>query len=132
MPTQVKYDSNVEILYVTLTGPFNPADVRSAFEVVFDSPNIPNNADALWDLRSMDFSTADIDSVRTFAADRMAINNKRTDAKSAVVVSALQDESIVRLYFAHTQHIVRQTQIFRDPESATEWLLDQDQEDQPA
>ena len=129
MPTNFKYDKERRILFAHVSGQIDPTEVRHEFQAVLDDPEIPSDSPAVWDLRQMDFSTVDSNMLRTVAADRAEMNEERGAARTAFVVTALDEEIIVRLYYAHTQHIPRETRVFRGLEKAVAWLEGTDRED---
>ena len=129
MPSKFEYDARRGVLHAKVTGDVDPNEVRREFQKVLDDPEIPSDTDTVWDLRRMNFSSVDTSIVRAIAADRSEIEALRGSARTAFVVSALDEEIIVRLYHAHTQHLTRETRIFRVIEKALAWLEGTDRED---
>jgi len=132
MATDIQYDAENGILRVVLSGPLDPAEVKNVLQNILMNPAIPNDSDSIWDLRKLDFSTANQKTIQAVVTERTAVADRRAGAKSAFVVSAMDEEILVRLYQAHTQHIQRESRIFRTVEDAQQWLRGRDRQDQPA
>ena len=132
MAIDIRYDAGSGILYASLSGPLDPVEIRAALRKVVSDPGIPSDADSIWDLHALDFSTADLSTIQAVVAERTAVAEARGAARSAFVVSAIDEEILVRLYHAHTQHIARETRVFRSIEQAEEWLRGEDRHNQPA
>lgn len=122
MPIKTSYDPEKRILFGEITGPFDPQELITCFHSIFANPAIPDDVDAIWDLRGMDFSTASPDALHTYISTRTEFNAKRRGAKYALIVSGDEEERVVKLFWALTEHIEQESRIFESIDAAADWI----------
>ena len=118
-----RYDADIGVLFCGVSGPADPQDLLASFNRVFDDPGIPDNTDAIWDLRHLDFSTASPEMIKRMAEVRISVHEKRAGSRYAFVVSSDSQEALVRLFWAHSEKIDQVKAVFRSMEEAMDWLV---------
>ena len=122
MQIATHHDVRAGVLICTVTGALETPKVSAFFRDLFANPDIPDNIDIVWDIRTFDFSSAQPSAVRQLAADRVAVDPQRQGSRYAFVVSDPAQELIVKLYWAHSHNIEQEKDVFRTVEDAVRWL----------
>ena len=122
MPIEVHYDPRTNTLYGRVIGDPVPDEIVSSFERVRAAGNIPVEADMIWDMRAMDFTSLTVERLRDIVKRRKKLNAHRSNCASAYVVLGPQEERLIRLMIAVSVGIQRREAIFKTMEDAREWL----------
>ena len=122
MPIEVHYDQQSRTLYARVVGVPVPDDVISSFEKVKATGTIPVDADVIWDMRAMDFTSLTIELLRDIVKRRRKLNTYRNNCASAYVVLGPQEERMVRLMIAVSVGVQRREAIFRNMNEARAWI----------
>jgi len=132
MDFATRYDAKLSVLFCTVSGTADPEELLAFFGRVFDDPDIPDNTDAIWDLRYLDFSTASPEKIKQMAEIRVSVHPQRAGSRYAFVVSSESQEALVRLFWAHSREIDQEKAVFRTMEDAMNWMTGSNgQGDQP-
>ncbi len=123
MKVVTRYDAEIGVLFCTVSGPVDPEVQMATFAQVFDDPGIPDNADAIWDIRHVDFSTASPERIKRLAEGRISVDPQRAGSRFAFVISTDSQEALVRLYLAHVSQVKQESAVFRSTEEAMNWLV---------
>lgn len=122
MSVRTRYDPDTGIIFFEISGTMDPDAVLIRFHEIFENPEIPNNADAIWDLRQMDLSAASPEIMRTVISNREKLAEQRKGSKYAFVVANKDGEMMVKLYWALSEHLNQERNIFWSREEAVTWL----------
>ncbi len=120
----VVYNADARAVYATLSGAVDVGEVKRILEKITEQPGIPDNANAIWDLRAMQIWTVDLDIVRELSDFRNALSDKRQDAKVAMVVSKRHETVIVDMMRAHCRNGEKLFRAFTSYEKAELWVRD--------
>lgn len=122
MPIEVHYDPTTQTLHGRVIGAPEPDEIVSSFEIVKAAGTIPVDADMIWDMRAMDFTSLTIELLRDIVKRRKQLNAHRTDCASAYVVLGPQEERMIRLMIAVSVGVQRREAIFRSMKDARDWI----------
>jgi len=125
MPVIHRYDEKKKILFVTLKGTFTLAEFKSSMSRISGSPMYPADTNALWDLRSLDFASINVD----FWQQLFAIRQQHPEHQAARLAHVIGDDfafGMMRMYqiLASTSknNLVKQLMVTKSYEQAEEWL----------
>lgn len=122
MSIEVHYDPTSETLYGRIIGIPTADELLSSFQRIKTAGGIPLDADVVWDLRALDFTSLTIELLRDIVKRRKMLNSHRTDCAAAYVVIGPQEERMIRLMIALSVGVQRQEAIFRRMDDAHAWL----------
>jgi hypothetical protein len=121
VPFTIHHDSERGLLLVTATGPATPELFREVMGAI-TSGDHPPDADALWDLRGLDFGLVDGRFLRTMLALRRWDFAARGAARVALLVEDDLQYGVARQFELLSGDPVAGYAVFRSPEAALAWL----------
>ena len=110
------------VLRIECVGEYEPEDITNAFRAAMENANTPMRVALLLDVsRSLSLKGRTPDQIR-YVAEFLQPYVERISARCAVVVGATLDYGFSRMGSAYSAGIGVTSEIFRDSESALEWL----------
>jgi hypothetical protein len=115
-------DRTTGLVTHTGTGEMSIDEIKTAFEARLENPDFRPGMRVLWDCRKATISALSTGGIQGLIAFNIRHADARGEGMSAIVVSKDVDFGVGRMFEAHAQDLPWQTKIFRDLESATQWL----------
>ena len=122
MPITITYDKDKEILFANVVGEITAKQHEQCLVEIMQSSDIPSNANALWDLLKMDYSVIDITLEKEIVKVREISNEKRGNAKVALVSDYKLGEPMLKLFTILAKHLDQPVRVFKTREAAESWL----------
>ncbi len=123
MAVEYQYDSNKEILYITIRSYIEIQDIENTLAYIMNSSECPPDVKTLWDIRPASLENINM------AEQEKAINIRkkfpqRGKAKIAVVADNDLAFGLARMYEQVSAELPQKMQVFKNIKSAEKWLLD--------
>jgi len=122
MPITIAYDKDKEILFSYVVGEITAEQHEQCLTEIMQSSDIPSNANALWDLMEMDFSVVDIELEKEIIKVREILNERRGNAKVALVSNYKLGEPMLKLFTILAKHLDQPIRVSTTREEAALWL----------
>jgi len=118
----VTYELRGGLLLLNLDGDYEPEDVPMTFRAAMDDPRCPPRVALVVDVRrSGSLEKRNPDEIRT-TAELLGPYAERIGGRCAIVAESPLHYGLGRIGSAHTEKLGVETMVFRDYESAIEWL----------
>ena len=118
----VTYGIQGSVLRIECVGEYEPEDITTAFRTAMEDPNCPKRVALLLDVtRSLSLKGRSPDQIR-YVAEFLQPYVERIGGRCAVVVGATLEYGFSRMGSAYSEGIGVASAIFRDADSALEWL----------
>ena len=108
------------------SGAVSIGEIEAAFEARLENPDFRPGMKVLWDCREASISTLSADGIHRLIGFNDRYKDARGDGMSAIVVSGDLDYGIGRMFQAYAHDLPWETMVFRDFNSAIQWLSDPD------
>ena len=123
MPVDVNIDPEERLITYKATGDISVAEMKSAFESIFEHPDFEPGMNALCDAKYASFPEMSLHEVQGLVAllsERSA--NRGKDFKVAVLVRGNPEFGLSSLFEMQTYSLPFDVQVFRKTAEAKEWL----------
>jgi len=128
MSFDIRFDQKKKILIVTVGDTFTVEEFQTAMEEITRSKQYPPDADALWDLRALDFAAIDAYYLKGIIQIRRKYPERNT-ARLAHIVKGDFAFGMMRMYQIYSDldqdHLNQKVGIFKSISEGEEWLLSQ-------
>lgn len=119
---EFRVDPAAARVVIRLSGDPAAADLKAGLRQILSNREVPDNVDAVWDLRDVRFGDFDLADVKFIAGIRNAFGRRRSGCRIAVLVSNDLDIHFVKLFRHLLKDHGQQVGIFMDLQTAHEWL----------
>ncbi len=119
MPVEFYYENG--IVYGAFKSPLSIDEIKKSMTLLTKSARFPPDADALWDLRELDFATVGRDMEMQLVEIRKQYP-ERGQARIAFVVGNDFAFGMTRRYEMLSANLPQQIRVFRDYAKAEVWL----------
>ena len=126
MPIDLRYDPEKKILYSRVKGTVSFEEFQSTMKLITRSGQFPQNANALWDLRELDFETIDSD----FWKRIINIRKQYPERGQALLAHVVQGDlayGMLRMYEiladSDSNGLAQHIKVFKNCSDAEKWLL---------
>lgn len=125
MPIELRFDREKKILHLMTSREVTVDEFDRALNDITHSEEYPPDVPTLYDMRALDFTRFDTDSIRHYV-DLYQSHPERGKTKLAVIVDSLFALGIARMTetLASVSGVPHRIKIFMDPAEGEEWLLD--------
>jgi hypothetical protein len=123
MPVDVSIDKDARLITYKATGDISIADMKSAFESIFDHPDFEPGMNSLCDAKYAEFPDVSLHELQGLIAvlgERSGTRGK--DFKVALLVRGNTEFGISSLFEMQTYSLPFDVQVFRKTAEAKEWL----------
>jgi hypothetical protein len=123
MPVDVTIDQDDRLITYTATGDITVADMKAAFESIFDHPDFEPGMNALCDAKYASFpemSFGEVQELVGLLGERSERRGK--DFKVALLVRGNPEFGLSSLFEMQTYSLPFDVQVFRKTAEAKEWL----------
>ncbi len=124
MSIELKYNKDLNYLLIVAKGNATIEDAELRMEEIFDSDIIPSNVNSLWDMRELLFDHIDIELIKKFISLRKKYNDKRGDAKIALLSNSSLSAPLIKIYTILSKNLKQKTRAFKSIEEAELWLCE--------
>lgn len=124
MSIKLSYDSSSKFLYILIQGNLKLQEIEESLKEIINSKEYPADVDSLWDVRELEFSDIDMEFLRGIVAIRKKYNDKRQEAKIAILSNYMLAAPIVKLYTIVQSGLRQKTKVFKTIVEAECWLCE--------
>lgn len=124
MPIDIRFDEVLGILRAEVRGQFTLGEIEQGLRSLRDTPGIPADIPALWDLRRLDFQQMDRNRLAGMIEIR-ARHPERGRARLALLVQGDLSFGVSRMYemLSESRGLPQVIQVFTDAQNAEDWLV---------
>ena len=123
----IRIDLSSGIARIHLSGLVTHVDFLDAFKQMIQHPDFKSSMDSIWDARGADFSQFSAQELQSFAAFVNRHAGTRGHARGALVVPSGEDSGLDAMIRAIEDiPMPIEMRIFRDLQTADEWLASSD------
>jgi len=124
MPIKFHYDPQIKVLMARFEGLLSLAEMQESLKLLISDPDIPADANALWDVSDMEFNNITIDFQREVIEMRRQHAAHRKPAKIAILCTYTLAEPLVKMYTILCKDLGEDARVFMHAEEALAWLAD--------
>jgi|GEM_PF-3217814 len=123
MAIEFSYNDQYEFVICTVIGNLCFDDYDKYMQQLLADNDIPVNANALWDLRKMQFDNIDLEFEEKLINVMKMHTEKRGSAKVAIVSDYVLGEPLVKLFLILSEELNQNIKMFKTVEEAELWLI---------
>ena len=121
----VRYDKDLDLLVVEISGPLSAKVYDEAIEAVFNSPSFRPNINVIYDLSNARASLLSTGEIRIVADRAKRLREERgTSWKAALVVSGMLEYGLARMFEYFNDGTRFEVRAFRSLDEAKEWMTE--------
>ncbi len=126
MKTNLTYNKEINVLYITVEGSFSLAEYEEIISSIVSSSDYPSDVNTLWDLNKLDFKPITSDTEHRVISIREKYP-ERSKARVALFASSDASFGMSRMYETLSSEMPQLIQVFRELSDAEKWLKDEKQ-----
>lgn len=122
MPVAIDYDERLKLIRIELSGAFSANDYKAAL-LTIGGGTYPVDAHSVWDVRDLDFSTVDWETIKAMKSVREEASPRRPTTRSAAVVDGPVERSLIKLFLEISADDRPTPRIYYTVSDAEHWCL---------
>ncbi len=125
MPVTLTYNKNLKYMTIYTQGYATVEEAEQCMDELFNSTEIPADANSLWDVREQKFDHIDMAFIKRLVALRKKHDDKRGGAKIAILSNFVLAAPLIKLYTILSKNLKQQTKAFKVFAEAEQWLCEE-------